>query len=100
MMMMMMILVMMMMKMMMMVMMMLKMMMMAFRQIPTMTKSHHGWNMSVMDMVGFCHGIFPPLKKILMKSGWGISYIFGRNTHSKTRFNITEKDKYHTVCTK
>ena len=33
----------------------------AFRQIPTMTKSHHGGNMSLIGEVGFCHGIFPPL---------------------------------------
>ena len=37
--------------------------------IPTMTKSHHGGNVSVMDMVGFCHGIFPPFIIIMMMIG-------------------------------
>ena len=33
---------------------MMNMMMMACRHIPTMTKSHHGGNMSVMIKVGMC----------------------------------------------
>ena len=37
------------------------MMMMAFRQIPTMTKSHHGGNLSLMAMVGFCHQHIPTM---------------------------------------
>ena len=39
---------------------------MVSKHIPTMTKSHHGGNMSVTNMVRFCHGIFPPLKMIMM----------------------------------
>ena len=35
-------------------MMMLVMMMMITQQIPTMTKTHHGGNLSVMNMVGIC----------------------------------------------
>ena len=35
--------------------------MMAFRQIPTMTKSHHGGNLSLMAMVGFCHQHIPTM---------------------------------------
>ena len=42
-------------RMMMMVMVMVMVMMMACRHIPTMTKSHHGGNMSVMIKVGMCH---------------------------------------------
>ena len=38
-----------------MVTMMMTMMMLACRHIPTMTKSHHGGNMSVMIKVGMCH---------------------------------------------
>ena len=34
---------------------------MAFRQIPTMTKSHHGGNLSLMAMVGFCHQHIPTI---------------------------------------
>ena len=30
---------------------------MAFRHIPTMSKSPHGGNMSLMNMLGFCHDI-------------------------------------------
>ena len=37
------------------------MMMMAFRQIPTMTKSHHGGNLSLMAMAGFCHQHIPTM---------------------------------------
>ncbi len=33
----------------------------AFQQIPTMTISHHGGNVSVMKLEGFCHRKFPPL---------------------------------------
>ena len=41
--------------------MMMTMMMMAFRQIPTMTKSHHGGNMSLIGEVGFCHRHIPTI---------------------------------------
>ena len=34
---------------------------MTFRHIPTMTKSHHGGNMSVMNMVEFCHWSIPTI---------------------------------------
>ena len=34
---------------------------MAFRQIPTMTKSHHGGNMSLIGEVGFCHRHIPTI---------------------------------------
>ena len=37
---------------------------MAFRQIPTMTKSHHGGNLSLMAMVGFCHQHIPTMMKL------------------------------------
>ena len=33
----------------------------AFRQIPTMTKSHHGGNMSLIGEVGFCHRHIPTI---------------------------------------
>ena len=46
---------------MMMTMKMMMMMMMAFRQIPTMTKSHHGGNMSLIGEVGFCHRHIPTI---------------------------------------
>ena len=39
---------------MMMMIMMMVMMMMITQQIPTMTKTHHGGNLSVMNMVGIC----------------------------------------------
>ena len=41
-------------------------MMMVVQHIRTMTKSHHGGNMSVMDMVGFCHNMFPPSIILMM----------------------------------
>ena len=44
-----------------MIMMMMMMMMMAFRQIPHMTKSHHGGNMSLIGEVGFCHRHIPTI---------------------------------------
>ena len=47
--------------MMMMVMMMTMMMMMACRHIPTMTKSHHGGEMSVMIKVGMCQCQIPTI---------------------------------------
>ena len=37
-----------------MIMMITMMMMMVTQQIPTMTKTHHGGNLSVMNMVGIC----------------------------------------------
>ena len=40
---------------------MVMMIIMAFRQIPTMTKSHHGGNLSLMAMVGFCHQHIPTM---------------------------------------
>ena len=58
-------------------------MMMAFRQIPTMTKSHHGGNMSEMDMVKFCQGVFPPLKMVEVGLGEK-SYIFEECTKLDT----------------
>ena len=36
------------------IMMMMTMMTMITQQIPTMTKTHHGGNLSVMNMVGIC----------------------------------------------
>ena len=35
--------------------------MMVTQQIPTMTKSHHGGNLSLMAMVGFCHQHIPTM---------------------------------------
>ena len=40
-------------------MMMMMMMMVACRHIPTMTKSHHGGNVSVMIKVGICQCLIP-----------------------------------------
>ena len=42
-------------------MMIVMMMMMAFRQIPTMTRYHHGGNMSLIGKVGFCHRHIPTI---------------------------------------
>ena len=39
---------------------------MVTQHIPTVIKSHHGGNMSVMDIGECCHGIFPPLIIIMM----------------------------------
>ena len=38
-----------------------KIIMMAFRQIPHMTKSHHGGNMSLIGEVGICHRHIPTI---------------------------------------
>ena len=40
---------------------MMMMMMMVTQQIPTMTKSHHGGNMSLRGEVGFCHRHIPTI---------------------------------------
>ena len=37
------------------------MMMMVTQQIPHMTKSHHGGNMSLIGEVGFCHRHIPTI---------------------------------------
>ena len=37
--------------------------MMVPQQIPTMTKSHHGGNMSLIGEVGFCHRHIPTIDK-------------------------------------
>ena len=52
-------------------MMIMMMIMMAFRQIPTMTKSHHGGNMSLIGEVGFCHRHIPTIDNHNDEVGFG-----------------------------
>ena len=47
-------------------------MMMAFRQIPHMTKSHHGGNMSLIGEVGFCHRHIPTIDNYDDEVGLGV----------------------------
>ena len=46
--------------------------MMAFRQIPHMTKSHHGGNMSLIGEVGFCHRHIPTIDNYDDEVGLGV----------------------------
>ena len=48
------------------------MMIMAFRQIPHMTKSHHGGNMSLIGEVGFCHRHIPTIDNYDDEVGLGV----------------------------
>ena len=44
----------------------------AFRQIPHMTKSHHGGNMSLIGEVGFCHRHIPTIDNYDDEVGLGV----------------------------